>query len=40
MITKEMNIKQRDIPVVYNYIIVIVYFALTIIFQTNWSNAY
>ena len=23
MITKEMNIKQRDIPVVYNYIIVI-----------------
>lgn len=39
MITKEMNIKQRDIPVVYNYIIVIVYFALTIIFQTNWSNA-
>ena len=38
MITKEMNIKQRDIPVVYNYIIVIVYFALTIFFETNYSN--
>ena len=35
---KLCNIKQRDIKPVYNYIIVIVYFALTIFFQTNYSN--
>ncbi len=33
-----MKIKQRDIKPVYNYIIVIVYFALTIFFETNYSN--
>lgn len=35
---KLCNIKQRDIKPVYNYIIVIVYFALTIFFETNYSN--
>lgn len=35
---KLCNIKQRDIKPVYNYIIVIVYFALTIFFGTNYSN--
>lgn len=33
-----MKIKQRDIKPLYNYIIVIVYFALTIFFETNYSN--
>ena len=35
---KLCNIKQRDIKPVYNSIIVIVYFALTIFFETNYSN--
>lgn len=35
---KLCNIKQRDIKPVYNYIIVIVYFALTIFFETTYSN--